>query len=98
MLITLAPLKEVNLLIGAKFANVWFEFTIWTVNNEVRASEVIWKAEALDSPGVIPVIVKLDIKPKLKYLFNKVIKGLSDLVEGVVLVVVLVNGFLKFVE
>ena len=63
MLITLAPLKEVNLLIGAKFANVWFEFTIWTVNNEVRASEVIWKAEALDSPGVIPVIVKLDIKP-----------------------------------
>ena len=92
MLITLAPLKEVNLLIGAKFANVWFEFTIWTVNNEVRASEVIWKAEALDSPGVIPVIVKLDIKPKLKYLFNKVIKGLSDLVEGVVLVVVLVNG------
>ena len=98
MLITLAPLKEVNLLIGAKFANVWFEFTIWTVNNEVRASEVIWKAEALDSPGVIPVIVKLDIKPKLKYLFNKVIKGLSDLVEGVVLVVVLVNGFLKLVE
>ena len=97
MLITLAPLKEVNLLIGAKFANVWFEFTIWTVNNEVRASEVIWKAEALDSPGVIPVIVKLDIKPKLKYLFNKVIKGLSNLVEGLVLVI-LVNGFLKLVE